>query len=192
MQETLRFAKRETKLIMRNIRDSIRFYLRGKRRLPHSISRIVFVCKGNICRSAFAEYLMRAHDKTASLDIDSCGLDAGGNASAPAEAITIARKFGLHMGGHLSQRWECCDLENADLILAMEYWQYRELMEYFPNKRQNIRLLREFAPFPENLFCNINDPFGGSEERFDKCFRQIERSLKNLHVILQVPNIDTQ
>ena len=146
-----------------------------------SPKKIVFVCKGNICRSAFAEYLMKAHAKGTSLSIESCGLSADIRTPTPFEAKIAAKMFGLDMEGHMSRGWECCDFENADLILPMEFWQYRKLIGLFPQKKANIRLLREFAPFPENLLCNIDDPFGKSEEKFEKCFKQIKRSIANIN-----------
>jgi protein-tyrosine phosphatase len=93
----------------------------------------------------------------------------------------MATKFGLDLEGHLSKGWEACEFEDADLILPMEFWQYRKLVEFFPHKKLNIRLLRDFSPFPENLLCNINDPFGQSEEIFEKCFRQIKRAIQALN-----------
>lgn len=139
---------------------------------------------GNICRSAFAEYLMKSEAEKKFLpveSIESCGLSAGTGASSPAEAIETAKKFGLDLKNHLSRNWEFSGLEKADLIFAMEYWQYKKLVEYFPQKRGSIRLLREFDDFPRNLLCNIDDPFGQNLEVFERCFRQIERAIKNLN-----------
>jgi protein-tyrosine phosphatase len=172
--------KREIRLLLQNVHDSVSYGLERSGRLPACTRKVVFVCMGNICRSPFAEYLMKAQPKGMQLSIESCGLDAGIGTPPPIEAIKTAKKFGVHMEGHLSRGWECCELSNSDLILAMEFWQYRKLIELLPNKKENIRLLREFAGFPENLLCNINDPFGQSEIVFDRCFRQIERSITNI------------
>src|SRR6056300_856124 len=37
---------------------------------------------------------------------------------------TKATKFGLDLEGHMSRGWEACDVEGANLILAMEFWQF--------------------------------------------------------------------
>jgi protein-tyrosine phosphatase len=96
---------------------------------------------------------------------------------SPHEAVRAAGKIGLDLSSHLSKGIGCCDIENADLILAMEYWQYRKLVQMFPQKSGKIKLLREFTPFPENLLCNIYDPFGLSQRHFEQCFAQIQRSI---------------
>lgn len=173
--------RRECKLLVRNIRDSILYYFTRGGIVVAPINKVVFVCKGNICRSAFADYLMRAESKGKALSVESCGLNVVNRIPAPDEAISTARKFGLNMEGHLSKGWEACELGDADLILAMEFWQYLMLIESFPHKKENIKLLREFAPFPENLLCNINDPFGQGVEIFEKCFSQIKRSIANIN-----------
>ncbi len=180
MSDNTMIIKRVCRLLLRNIRDSILYFMTRGKRVSGPISKVVFVCKGNICRSAFADYLLRAETKGKPLSVESCGLNVANRMPAPDEAIATARKFGLDLERHMSRGWESCKLEDVDLILAMEFWQYRQLVELFPHKKGNIALLRQFAPFPENLLCNIDDPFGQSEEIFEKCFRQIRRSVQAL------------
>ena len=178
-----KIVKRDCKLLVRNMYESVFYRFARSRRVSRRIRKVVFVCMGNICRSAFAEYLMKAQTKDKLLSIESCGLNVDMRTPSPLEAIITAKRFGLDLEGHLSKGWECCDFENADLILAMEFWQYKKLIALFPHKNENIKLLREFAPFPENLLCNINDPFGQTEEKFEKCFRQIKRSIANINTM---------
>lgn len=176
----IKTAKKECKALFKNIYESILYCLTRGRSAVRTPKKIVFVCKGNICRSVFAEHLMKAETKGKLLLIESCGLCVDKRTPSPLEAKITARKFGLDLDGHLSKGWECCEFDNADLILAMEFYQYRKMVEFFPHKKENIKLLREFAPFPENLFCNIYDPFGQSGNKFEKCFRQIKRSIANI------------
>lgn len=173
--------KRQCKLLLKNVYESVLYGFARNLKIVSDSRKIVLVCKGNICRSAFAERLLKSETKGKQLSVDSCGLDVDGRAPSPPEAISAAGKFGLDLGDHLSKGWQSCDLENADLILPMEFWQYRKLVEYFPHKKDNIRLLREFAPFPENLLCNIDDPYGQSEIAFEKCFMRIKRSIDKIN-----------
>ena len=163
--------------LLRNLADSVRYRLRGDRRPPAYPRTVVFVCKGNVCRSAYAEYFMRTLSGLDSLAVASCGLDVRRSDAAPPEARRVAARKGLDLDGHRSKSYEACDLGGADLILAMEFWQYRVLTEMLPHKQRNIRLLREYAPFPENLLCNISDPYGENESTFERCFAQIERAV---------------
>lgn len=182
MFSKVKIIKRDANLFLRNIYESVLYRFARSRRASGQTRRVVFVCMGNICRSAFAEYLMRSVTKGTLLSIESCGLNVDVRTASPIEAIVTAKTFGLDLEEHLSKGLECCDLDNADLILAMEFWQYRKLVELYPYKKKYIKLLREFAPFPENLLCNINDPFGQRTEKFEKCFRQIKRSLRSIKI----------
>lgn len=163
--------------LLRNLADSVRYRLRADGRPPASPRSVVFVCKGNVCRSAYAEYFMRTLSGPDSPKVASCGLDVRRSDAVPPEARRVAARKGLDLDGHRSKSYEACDLGQADLILAMEFWQYRMLTEMLPHKQRSIRLLREYAPFPENLLCNIGDPFGKSESTFERCFAQIERAV---------------
>lgn len=169
--------KRKLVLTARNVLQSILYCCHRCCFIPKNIKRVVFVCNGNICRSVFAEYVLRSVLKGSVMSVDSCGLNVGVSSHSPPEAVIVSQKFRVNLSGHFSKGWENCDLENADLILAMEYWQYRKLIRFLPHKKDNIFLLRELTPFPENLFCNINDPYGRSEEEFESCFSQINRAI---------------
>jgi protein-tyrosine phosphatase len=180
MHTSATVTKTIIKHLLRNVRDSILYSFYRKKSSPRHISKVVFVCKGNICRSAFAEHLMRVETKAKSLSIESGGLDVYMRTLSPKEAINTAKAFGVDLDVHLSKGLEYCDLENADLILAMEFWQFKKLRQLYPKRWDHIMLLREFTPFPENLLCNIDDPYGQSESTFRRCFMQIRGAVRNL------------
>ena len=184
MLKMMKAAKKKVQLWCRNLFESAIYQVVRKRGLIKNPGKIVFVCTGNICRSAFAEKLMKAEINSPFLTIESCGLDVQVSSPSPVEAVRAANKIGLNLEDHLSRGFEYCDFECADLILAMELWQYRKLLKMFPHKLLEIKLLREFTPFPENLLCNINDPFGDSDVGFDKCFAQIRRSVPAIKLLI--------
>ncbi len=137
------------KRLLKNLADACRYRLTAGPRQITSPGSVVFVCKGNVCRSAYAEYFMRSAPAPVPLSIASCGLDVKRSDAAPLEARRVAARKGLNLEPHRSRGFEVSDLEGAELILAMEFWQYRQLVMLFPHKKHAIRLLREYAPFPE-------------------------------------------
>jgi protein-tyrosine phosphatase len=176
-------TKIEIKRLLKNVRESVLYSFYRNRHYARNIRKVVFVCKGNICRSAFAEHLMRGEFKNGSISIESGGLNVDTTTKSPNEAVATATNFGVDLAGHSPKGFEHCDVENADLILAMELWQYKKLRQLYPKKLDNIMLLREFTPFPENLLCNIDDPYGQNERTFQRCFMQIRRAVRNLNKI---------
>ena len=175
--------KSRIKAFIHNYFDSIHYYLIDRQIFNTEIKstkHIIFVCKGNICRSAFAEYLMQRRINDSHIKIESCGIKVGQEYFSPKEAIKSAKIFGVELSNHLSKGLIACDFDKADLILAMEYNQYKKLVNNYPKKKDNIKLLRQYSPFPYSLFCNIDDPFGCKIDQFNKCFNLIYITLKQL------------
>lgn len=176
--------KRDLKCVFRNIFESIKYFLNDKpaeNKLSGS-KNILFVCKGNICRSVFAEYRLKMMVKGAGNDyfIRSCGLDASQSGQSPDDAIAMAREYGLDLTNHVPRPVTSSYMDEADIILAMECSQLRELKTQYPRHKDKIRPLREFAPFPHNLLVNIDDPYGWDIPAFRKSFTIIDKSLLGL------------
>ena len=70
---------------------------RGYRRVDWmAVERLVFVCKGNICRSAYAEAFALGRGLTSS----SCGMDTREGVEADGDAIQAARLRGIDLSPH--------------------------------------------------------------------------------------------
>lgn len=172
--------KRTVKRALLNSWDSTRYgYSKGDLDSGNK-HHVIFVCKGNICRSAFAEYYLRSVIAEGTHKIESCGLDVDQGLFSPPEAVSVAKEFKVDLELHQSKGVASCDVHNADLILPMEFQQYLRLKSMYPSKQSKIRLLRDFAPWPDRLLCNINDPYGSDEDEFRRCFKRLQRSLDRL------------
>lgn len=173
-------VKRVLKRGLQNVVDSARYHHAKGNYNGGSICHVIFVCKGNICRSAFAEYYLKSRIAEGTIRIESCGLDVDQGIFSPPEAVCVAKEFELDLRSNRSKGVESCDLHNADLILPFEFRQYLRLITLFPGDSAKIKLLRDFAPWPDRLLCNINDPYGSDENEFRRCFRQIQRAVDGL------------
>lgn len=175
------FLKRRVKLFLKNTSDSISyFFLKTRASSSSKPKHIIFVCKGNICRSAFAEHYMKSIAEGLEVKIGSYGLDVDQGKYPPREAINAAAMFGIDISKHISQKLYKVDVENADLIIPMEYGQYQRLVKLYPEKKIFVKLLKKYAPFPYSVFCNIDDPFGCEQDEFIKSFNLIHKSIEGL------------
>lgn len=144
---------------------------------------ILFVCKGNICRSPFAEHLASA--RWPAIAFGSAGLHVFQPTPPPSNAIQSARQYGLDMETHRSQQISNELVECHDMIIAMEAWQYSELRSMYKSHQHKIHVL---APYGNNgteqkrgyAAFNIADPYGGQISDFDACFKRIDQCLTNL------------
>jgi protein-tyrosine phosphatase len=178
-KRTPKSLKRALKHAIRNVLDSAQFRFSGEVPEARAVAHVIFVCKGNICRSAFAEHYFRSK-AVHSLKIESCGLDVDQGFFPPEESVLAAAQLGIDLGAHHSKGIAACDIKNADLILAMEVDQYRRLVAEFPEKKERIGLLRNYVTGPSGLLCNIEDPYGQPLQNFKACYRLIQKALDKL------------
>lgn len=175
-----KLLKRFMRRTLMNIWESAKYRLVRADSSHEGIRHIVFVCKGNICRSAFAEYYLKRGVPIDGMTIESCGLDVDQGVNSPPVAIHVAKEFELELESHRSKGVASCDLRKADLIIPMEFRQYVRLTTMLPEKKRNIRLMRDFAPWPDRLFCNIDDPYMSGESDFRRCFMRLQKALEGL------------
>lgn len=132
--------------------------------------RLVFICEGNICRSAYAAAYARAqgHDAT------SFGLRAADGSPANAMVVTIAERRGIDMKRHQARRLRADELRPDDLVLVFEYFHALEVTAAAGNQCPPVRLLGSILS-PWSL--HIHDPYGLSPRYFERCIAKIERAV---------------
>jgi protein-tyrosine phosphatase len=138
------------------------------------VRRLVFVCKGNICRSPFAEYAARA----AAIPAVSAGLAADAGKPADAAAVKAAARRGIDLQPHRSRHLESVELGAGDLVLAFEPLHAAQLRQLLPAPGPvQLALIGLFASPP----CPyLHDPYGLSDEYFERCFRRIDDALEGI------------
>jgi protein-tyrosine phosphatase len=134
------------------------------------IERLVFVCKGNICRSPYAEARARA----LGLRVTSFGIDADCDKLASEEAALAAQARGVDLSRARARRVADVVLTAEDLLLAMEPWHARALEPLAQARGCQVTLLGLWAR-PRCPY--IGDPHGRSEAFFARCFGAIDSGI---------------
>ena len=155
---------------------------------PDDPKSILFICKGNICRSPYAEYasprLLMA-SPWQGMRLSSAGLIVPVSEKSPAEAVATAKELGVDMHSHMSRPVTLELVQEYDIILAMEAWQVQKMKKQYPKYLRKFFLLPLFDPArPPRAEAisqyNIEDPYGKSADCFYASFRRIERCIENL------------
>jgi protein-tyrosine-phosphatase/predicted ATP-grasp superfamily ATP-dependent carboligase len=134
---------------------------------------VLFVCKGNICRSPFAEHLMRGLlDQKSS--VSSAGFIPKSHRSSPAQAQVVALRFGVDLSKHRSRVITLDLVENADLIVVFDETNMREMREKFPKHLKRVVRIADFLPSG----LQIEDPWGKSYEHFARCYTSIGEAVQ--------------
>ncbi len=140
-----------------------------------AVTRVCFVCLGNICRSPTAEgvfrHLVEQAGQDAAFVIDSAGTAAYHEGEAPDRRSTAASAArGVTLAGQARQfRRE--DLSRFDHVLAMDQANLHALQQLAPDlpSRDKVRLLRDHDPTsPPN--SEVPDPYYGGPQGFDLVF----------------------
>lgn len=136
---------------------------------------MLFVCTGNTCRSPLAEVALRLELGPASegVRVTSAGSAAWEGQPAAEHAVTIAAREGEDLSRHRSRRVTPDMLEDADLVFAMERG-HRDALLQMGADPDKTHVLSEW-PAPGEPALPISDPFGGSLEAYEECWRRMRR-----------------
>lgn len=178
--QTLRLVRPEARSAL------VRLWLGGLARPEDSVPplpkapRILFVCYGNILRSAVAEALfVRLTGAPGDGTIASCGVGAVPGRPADPRGLRVAREMGADLSGHQARALTPQLAEPADLILVMDRLNAAELLTRLPGVRPRMRYLGAFAPRSPD-WPEIPDPFMGNEDTVRSAFRTIEAAVRHL------------
>jgi len=131
------------------------------------IERLVFVCQGNICRSAYAEARARAMG----IEALSFGLGTQGGGESPSLMLRLAAEAGLNLAAHRSRPPATAEgLGGSDLVLAMEPALLEPLRATLP-AGVPVTLLGLWS---RRRRPHIEDPYGLSPDYFRTCIGLID------------------
>ncbi len=137
------------------------------------VKRLIFVCKGNVCRSPYAE----AAARRAGLPTASCGVHASGEGAANPTAIEVAAARGLDLNGHCPRAVDELTPGRDDLLIAMEPWHAEVLVGQTANAGAQVTLLGLWGALETP---SIPDPYGRPRATFGGCFELVEQGLSGV------------
>lgn len=139
-------------------------------RLPRDAKNILVLCKGNICRSPFADLYLRqaARNHGLDLEISSAGLDAEAGIAAYPMAKTISPHFNVNLDDHRTSAMSQGLVDEADIILVMEPDHVRQIATRFPGAERKTFLLGAFIE--RRPMTEIKDPYGADASHFERCY----------------------
>jgi protein-tyrosine-phosphatase len=111
-------------------------------------STVLFVCYGNIIRSALAAELTRHHGDAMGASFErvvSAGMAAKAGREADARAVAAGRSLGVDLGGHRAQPLTRALVDEASLIFVMDRLNEAQLLARFPDARKKLRRLGALA-----------------------------------------------
>jgi len=148
------------------------------------MTKVLFVCMGNICRSPMAEGMFRKAIREAGLEqqveADSAGTHAYHVGDTPDQrAQQAARQRGADISKLRGRKVADADFEAFDYILAMDGDNYSKLIDRAPKQHHGkIRRLLSFSRKYPNL--DVVDPYYGGTQGFEENLDMIEDAVQGL------------
>ena len=150
-----------------------------------SLTSVLFVCLGNICRSPLAEGVFRDLARHRGVEhmfeIDSAGTGAWHAGEPPdRRSIAVAAAHGIQLEGR-ARKVTPQDLERFDLIVAMDGENLRDLEHMAggsPGAAARLSLLRDSDP--EGGDKDVPDPYYGGPGGFETVYDMVRRSCEAL------------
>ena len=137
--------------------------------------RILFVCTGNICRSAMAHHYMQKKLKELNMEnehiIESAGTSAYTGDKSTQYAIDVMKNYDTDLTGHRATYIEESDIMEEDLIICMTTAHKKKVLERYPVLRDKVYTLKEYVS--EEEYLDIDDPWGYGIDVYASCAKEI-------------------
>ncbi|WP_018915796.1 low molecular weight protein-tyrosine-phosphatase [Vreelandella zhanjiangensis] len=147
------------------------------------MTRVLFVCLGNICRSPTAEGVFRRALEDAGMGeqvvIDSCGIGNWHVGKAPDQRAQVAAKRrGIDLSPLCARQLTASDFLDFDYILAMDNANLQAMHALKPAESQAyVGLFLDFAGRPGS---EVPDPYYGGDQGFEDVLDMIEAASHGL------------
>lgn len=145
--------------------------------------KIVFVCAGNVCRSPMAEALLRERLEERGIlgvRVSSCGLEANPWSRAePRLRLVIGGAYKV-LKDFRSRPISEEIVRDADIVLAMEDRQVREIVSRFPAARGKVATLTGYVGEEGEVIDFIDSQHGSFLGWLKSCYATVDRCLERL------------
>ena len=145
--------------------------------------KIMFICTGNICRSAMAEGMMKKLIKENNIDaaVYSCGIYAETGNGPTYNAQEAASEYGADISNHRATNIRDSKIEEMDIILCATISHKQSVLYLHPELEGKVFTMKEYAKLNKNgQDIDIKDPWGYDEFVYRKCASEIEECLEKI------------
>ena len=151
------------------------------------MQKIMFVCTGNICRSAMADKMLtkKAQEEKLDIEVYSSGTFAENGAYPTVEAIEVMEEYDVDLKKHRATNIKKYNLEKMDLVLCATTNHKNMVLQLYPNLTEKVFTMKEYVG-ETSEGTDIKDPWGYGMQTFLECAKEIDLCVnKTLERILE-------
>lgn len=136
--------------------------------------RLVFVCHGNIMRSAFATQVARAYSPELASRVVGAGTHATLGRSAQDAALEVSREMAMPLDGHTATPISALGLSANDVVVCMDALNEANVIAAFPSLAHRVfRVGDVVAGCETHGDREIRDPYGRGLEATRDAFGRV-------------------
>ena len=151
--------------------------------------KIMFICTGNICRSAMADVIFKAKIKGTHLEnefeIYSAGTHAETGAYSTYTAIEAMEELGIDLKLHRATNIADSNIQDMDLILCATRNHKNLITSIYPHLIDKTFTIKEFAEYDVENGLDISDPWGYGLDVYRKSASVLENCIDNIILKIQ-------
>lgn len=174
------WATEKMNLFPFSIRPIRKIYTMKARRAMEGARSVLFVCKGNICRSPFAQHYAQTVFRETKR-IMSAGYYPEKGRCCPDQAVSVAGELGIDLNQHRSSVLSEENVCEAQIIFALDEEDRKTLTNRYPFAKQKVYLLGLLAL---NGAVSVMDPFGGGINDYRTAYQLIQRALDSINTLI--------
>ena len=140
---------------------------------------ILFLCYGNINRSALAHILAEKLYLDSQVRMASAGFHLVAGRQIDPNMLHIAAQHGIDLSSHRSKTITPELLQEADVIFVMVREQYFYMKQEYPESLAKVFLL---GSLNEQINLDIDDPYEKPLAVYEKCFKDIKKAVESLEL----------
>lgn len=139
--------------------------------------KILMVCLGNICRSPLAEGILKSKIDGLNVEVDSAGTGAYHVGNLPdRRSIQVAKEHGIDITDQRARKLEVSDLEEFDLIYAMDASNYRNILALAESSEQEAKVKMILNEVDEGADVSVPDPYYGDGDGFVNVYNMLDEA----------------
>lgn len=143
--------------------------------------KIMFICTGNICRSAMAHAMFEkmVKEQNKNVQVYSCGVYAENGDTSTYEAIETMHEYGIDLKNHKATNIRNSNIKDMDVILCATTSHKNSVINMYPELKKKVFTMKEYAGYPQSDL-DIKDPWGYGIEVYKSCAKEIKECLNKI------------
>lgn len=145
--------------------------------------KIMFICTGNICRSAMAEGMLKklTQEEKIGVEVCSCGIYAETGDEPTYNAIDAMKDYDVNITSHKATNIRDSKIKEMDIILCATNTHKQNVLYLYPELKGKVYTMKEYAGIDKDgQGLDIKDPWGYDLNVYKHCAKEIQECLEKI------------